>query len=314
MQAGPTDQRQPKRHDGNLKMTLNRVRNRMSRALGKIRRRLTTDATAPIHYGIGTFTITLPPGHMLPEYKRHHPNYDRFLPHLVQHLNDAELVVDIGANVGDTLAAMFHANKNLRYICIEPDDVFFWHLSENIERINSAGQRVAVRTIKALVGTSLPAVTLKGKDGTKKAVMSADGKFQCERLDSLIDEAEITSVRLLKSDVDGFDWDVLSSSSRVIRSSKPLIFFELYHDDESQYRGYLDLINVLEMDGYTGWVMFDNFGNLMLKTGNTDTVRQLMSYVAAQNAGRSTRTIFYLDVLAVHGNDAAFVESVLRTY
>lgn len=295
-------------------MILDNARHWMPRARDKIRRKLRTDMTAPVDYSVGTFSIALPPGHMLPEYQRHHPNYDRFLPHLVKHLNDSELVIDIGANVGDTLAAMFQANKKLRYICIEPDDVFFRYLSENIERINSAGQRVDVRAIKALVGKSVPASTLEGKDGTKHAVVRADGKFRVEPLDRLIDQTEIGSVRLLKSDVDGFDWDVLDSSLGVIQSSKPLVFFELHHDDESQYRGYLNSINMLEMNGYTDWFIFDNFGNLMLKAENIETVRQLMSYVSRQNTGQSTRTIFYLDVLAVQRNDAALVESVLKTY
>lgn len=62
---------------------------------------------------------------MLPKYKQAYPNYNRFLPHLAKHLKDSDFVVDIGANVGDTLAAMYRANDSLRFICTELNDVFY---------------------------------------------------------------------------------------------------------------------------------------------------------------------------------------------
>jgi len=64
--------------------------------------------------------IKLDSGHVLPAYKKEHINYDRFLPHLVGFINDEDsIVVDIGANYGDTLAALAISNSNLTYICIE---------------------------------------------------------------------------------------------------------------------------------------------------------------------------------------------------
>jgi FkbM family methyltransferase len=295
-------------------MSVIKLPHRVIRTLKNIKRKLRTAFNIPIEYSYGTFSISLPPDHMLPEYQRSHPNYDRFLPHLVKHLNDSDIVIDIGANVGDTLAAMYQANRNLRYICIEPDDVFFKHLSDNIERIRSAGHKIDVAAIKALVGKSVSALSLEGKGGTKHAVVGANGGIRSEPLDKLIDQSSIGSVRLLKTDVDGFDWDVIDSSTTVIQSSKPLIYFELQYDNVSQYNGYLNTIDELYKNGYTDWFVFDNYGSLMLKADKLETLKQLMLYVLKQNISKSTRTIFYFDVLAVQKNDAAFVDNLLKTY
>jgi tRNA G46 methylase TrmB len=61
---------------------------------------------------------------MLPIYQRAHPKYDRFLPHLVKYFNSAKyIVVDIGANVGDSLAGMIEKNSKLNFINPSPDNL-----------------------------------------------------------------------------------------------------------------------------------------------------------------------------------------------
>jgi hypothetical protein len=52
----------------------------------------------------------------------------------------------------------------------------------------------------------------------------------------------------------------------------------------------------------------------MLRADNHENVKQLMSYVLKQNIAKSTRTIFYFDILAVQKTDAAFVDDLLKTY
>jgi hypothetical protein len=49
--------------------------------------------------------------------------------------------------------------------------------------------------------------------------------------------------------------------------------------------------------GYTCWAAFDNFGELVLETGDVGTLHQLLAYVWRQNSGRSTRTVYYFDLL-----------------
>ena len=85
-----------------------------------LKRRLNLNAL----YSYSNFSIFLPANHMRPIYQEHHRKYDRFLPHLVKYIGDGESIIDVGANVGDTLAGMVEANQSSKYICIEPDDIF----------------------------------------------------------------------------------------------------------------------------------------------------------------------------------------------
>lgn len=60
----------------------------------------------PIEYHYKEYSIKLPANHMLPVYQKYHPKYDRFLPHLVKYIEPSDTVIDVGANVGDTLAGI----------------------------------------------------------------------------------------------------------------------------------------------------------------------------------------------------------------
>ena len=81
----------------------------------------------------------MPAEHALPEYKKFHKNYDRFLPHLVKYFNSAKYtVVDIGANIGDSLAGMIEKNSKLNFICIEADNNFYDYLKKNLQIIKNS--------------------------------------------------------------------------------------------------------------------------------------------------------------------------------
>jgi hypothetical protein len=82
-----------------------------------------------------------------------------------------------------------------------------------------------------------------------------------------------------------------------LRQFGPMLFFETNFENEAQLRSYQELLAWLPTLGYTCWVAFDNFGERVLKTGNVDMLHQLLDYVWRQNSGRSTRTVYYFDLL-----------------
>lgn len=293
---------------------LSRVARKLENKADACRRRLGLALNIPFEYRYKDFSILLPADHMLPTYQRHHPKYDRFLPHLAKYIVSSDTVIDVGANVGDTLAGMAAANSTLSYICIEPDDAFFELLVQNISRIKRVKTDLNVRAVKSLVGKAVSAVNLEGRAGTRHAVMNGGGKIRSRPLDEILADAPHSAIRVLKTDVDGFDYDVLDSSLAVIRRNKPLIYFECQFDYDYQRAGYEKTLSALEVDGYCDWTVFDNFGELILRARGTDVVIQLMNYVWRQNTGKSARTIHYYDVLAVQSQDAALVDRVLAEY
>lgn len=267
-----------------------------------------------IEYKIGAFSILLPADHMLPTYQREHPNYDRFLPHLAKYFAGNDTIIDVGANVGDTLAGMATNNVSSSYICLEADDEYFELLLENLHRIHKSKDSLVVQARKYLVGNQISGVSMEGKGGTKHAVLNGGGLVS-KPIDTIIGEfADIKNVRLLKTDVDGFDYDVIDSAHTVISTWKPIIYFECDYDTDLQLSCYGSTLRSLEKYGYCNWTIFDNFGGVMLRTGNIDIIFQLMRYIWNQNKGKSTRTVYYLDLLATHHDDIGLIDRVLTDY
>ena len=225
------------------------------------------------------------------------------------------MVVDVGANCGDTFASMYDSNPELRFICIEPDDYFYSFLNKNITNLKNNNPEASVCAIKTLVGKSVNGVLLEGKGGTKKAVPSlSSGAIASETLDSLLEGLDERDFRLLKIDVDGFDWDVIQSGSNVIAKYKPIIFFECYFDNTYQLDEYKSILRKLNLEGYLNYVVFDNFGELILDTSDTNILDQMLDYIWRQNMHRTTRTIYYYDLLVYIEHDKHLIEKVLKDY
>ena len=119
---------------------------------------------------------------------------------------------------------------------------------------------------------------------------------------------------MLKSDVDGFDYDVLDSAERLIREQTPLIFFECYFWTSGQREGFGKTLRMLQARSYVDWVIFDNYGELILRTRDVAQIDQLFDYCERQNTGRSTRTINYFDVLCATERHTQLVDEVVAGY
>lgn len=265
------------------------------------------------HLMFGCFSVRLPPGHMLPVYQRKHPSYDRFLPVLAAHLPAGSTVIDVGANCGDTVAAMAAQNPHLHYLCIEPDAEFQRYLKTNIALMQALAPGLRIEAIMAMVGREVTTAGLEGSGGSKHAVPGA-GTLATTTLDEIASSAERPPIRLLKSDVDGFDYDVINSASELIGRDRPLLFYECQTADEAQRCGFERLLLSLGEAGYTRWTVFDNFGEVMLADTSPAQISQLMAYAWRQNQKRATRTVYYFDILAAGPADAALVDRVLDAY
>ena len=118
-------------------------------------------------YLIGRYKIKLSRDHRLPLYQAKHPLYDRFLPVLCENLNSRTgLIVDVGANVGDTTAAMFQMCPN-PMLCIEGDKEFFHLLLENIERLGADTNRIKVANVLVGTGTFTGGLVSSGTTATR---------------------------------------------------------------------------------------------------------------------------------------------------
>jgi hypothetical protein len=184
---------------------------------------------------------------------------------------------------------------------------------KNIKLMRVKFPSINVITVKSLIGKNISNVVLEGKSGTKHAVPGS-GKMNCKSLDEILSDITIPPVVLLKTDVDGFDFDVINSSRGLLIEQQPIIFFECQTDFEYQKEDFETTILDLSLMGYDNWTIFDNFGALLLSTRDIQQIYCLMEYVWLQNIKKATRTIYYFDILASTDKHIPLLETILNDY
>ena len=209
---------------------------------------------------INDLEIVLPPEHLLTLYNYIYPKYDTFLPKLVSNIDKNMSVIDIGANVGDTLVRLIASNPKLNYYSIEADEYFYLYLKKNNEKFKINTQ-TKIKLIKELVGLDLVGYLKGTSSGTKSLVESNDG-LKTKKLDEIILEHNINNIALIKVDVDGYDYNVLLSGLNQIKKHKPVLFFEYIYVNEL---GYIHVINKLNEIGYKNWAVLNNYGTIIFE-------------------------------------------------
>ena len=226
--------------------------------------------------------IILPPGHLLSFYESVYPKYDRFLPTVISKIKENDVIIDIGANVGDTLFRLLNINTKPYYYCIEADNLFFEYLQKNKRSLDTNIQNKIV-LIKSLVGDQLKGNLSETTTGTKSLIESDLG-IKSKKLDDIIMEYKIKNIKLIKVDVDGFDYNILFSAINELKINKPDVFFEYMPLDELGKKNYLRLIEKLNKIGYSNWTMLDNYGSVIFENkGYAEVVDKTKSAVIKKN-------------------------------
>lgn len=264
-------------------------------------------------YPIGPFVLALPPEHALPRYQAQYPCYDQFLPVLAKVLPAGSRVIDVGANCGDSVAALLSGNAALDIVAIEADPLFSRYLMANLALLQQQCPAANLRSCQALVGLQVQHAVLSGGAGTRKALPVAVAELQSAPLDQILSQMPAVGVSLLKIDVDGFDYDVLDSASAVIRREQPLLFFEYQCDNPAQQQGYQQTLHRLEQQGYQHWVVFDNFGQCVLQTDQVAQCIELQAELCAQPAAKRGPVV-YFDLLAATAAQRPLLQQSLADY
>jgi FkbM family methyltransferase len=172
-----------------------------------------------------------------------------------------DTVIDVGANLGlMTLHAAKRVGPKGTVIAIEPHPVYFQRLKENIVLNGlmnikavqvAAGSITERRPIHDVPSVNIGRSSLVKPDGESKVA----GVVAVEPLDSIAERAQVSSVRLVKIDVEGFEPQVLSGASKLIRM-QPIICMEV--SDAVPQEGYPALAahDLLISSGYYSSFLF----------------------------------------------------------
>lgn len=243
---------------------------------------------------IDDYIITTPPEYPRKTQQKNNKLYDRFLPFLVKNITSNGLIVDIGANIGDTAISLVQ-NCNNEILCIEPSSFFYSYLEKNIELLNK-NHKDRITLKKCFIGTGIYSGELLHIPGTASLSLSESTQNNFNTLDSVL--SNYPSISIIKVDIDGYDFDALNSAKNTISNLKPVLFFENQIDHDFQMKGFSNTYTWLLEDGYNNICIFDNFGNIISISNNFDTLIDINLYLYSQLKYNCSRTFYYTDVLA----------------
>jgi FkbM family methyltransferase len=228
---------------------------------------------------LGILKVNLPPDHNLSLYNNLYPEYDKFISKVVVNLPENSSVLDIGANVGDTVGRLIQSNNKLNYYCIEADNFFFDYLNLNVKNFKKIIS-CKITLIKLLVGLDLQG-ELIGNHGTKSLLESKNSSnskiIKSKKIDKIISEYNIKNISLIKCDTDGYDYNVIFSGISYIKKNTPDIFFEYHYLNKDSQVNYIGIINILFEIGYKNWTIISNYGKVLFKRINKEDLIYLIN-------------------------------------
>jgi FkbM family methyltransferase len=254
----------------------------------QIRRVLLLFTDPAIRVEIYGHKMVLPFSHELPKYLSRYPNYMRnlwLLAGLVDKKYPGAVAIDIGANVGDTVAVI-RKESSLPVICVEGNGLYLNYLEENIRPF--AEVEIAPFYVGDENAAKLKVIT---EQGTAKLVSTETGEALGFKPLSAIYEESSFSVRvgLIKVDTDGFDLKILLGSRGFLKQHQPVLFFEYdpHLFDPNDMQQYERLFHMLGEIGYQSVLEFDNFGNFCseISIGHQEALEALTAKYARQPFG-----------------------------
>lgn len=278
------------------------------------------------HY-FGRYKLILKNFHVLDLYQQTYPLYDKFLPVFCK--NFKGLIIDIGANVGDTTIAIFSQNDDSFVVSVEADLEFCNDCQFNIAN-NNLNQRSLV--VNKFVSTKKGNFTLKKNESLSTGCIDEESQGENQlhntvsfsELMDLIPNDKKNNFDVLKIDTDSFDWDIIQSFVQYVKrnSFKPrFVFFEMQtfiNNNEKRNDGrdtiiqnYKEALLELKKIGYTKFCLLDNFGTYFKTTDSIEEIIELAFYIRRSQLFNAYSTIFYFDVLAFAEAETDFVEKII---
>jgi FkbM family methyltransferase len=251
-------------------------------------------------------TIHAPLSHNLPLNLKLFPNYasnlGRIAKAVKQKYHDFSCV-DIGANIGDSIAVL-RREADFPLLCIEGQEDFWPILELNSKMFPD------VELEKAFVGDRTESIhaAITRHLGSAEVVPDDDssGLVEMKRLIEILNaRPRFSHLKLVKIDTDGFDCIIIRSSSDVLSKWRPVLFFEYdpyllaKHGDDG-----ISVFATLRNTGYAGILVYDRTGEFMYSASTTDyrILEEMHTYFSDPDGGR------HCDICAFHQEDLDLFE------
>ncbi len=235
--------------------------------------------------------------------------YSRNLPRIAKYMEGKYPsfgIIDIGANIGDTVALIRSHEVNQTIYSVEGEPTYIGMLKQNL------GLFKDVTLFETFLGETTHLVDggTEVTDGTARLNKNNGSQIQVKKLDDLAKENNLQNIKLLKIDTDGFDLKILRGGLEFIKEQTPVIFFEydaVYLEEQGENG--VDIFASLHNQGYQTAIFYDNFGKLLLSLNidNTTTIKQLYNYMRKKEGAFP-----YYDVCVFHKDDESLAQEILE--
>ncbi|KQR96246.1 hypothetical protein ASG12_18820 [Williamsia sp. Leaf354] len=266
----------------------------------------------PISYRLGRVDILIPLSHDLPINRAYFPKYSANLGvaaagiSRVRNLDRPLRVIDIGANVGDSVA-IIESHTATEALCVEGDPVYLPYLAWNA----SAFRSVAIENCYiASADVELATTSVNRGAGTARLVTesTAAESIPVRTITQILqDHVQFADADLVKIDTDGHDVGIIRSMSPWLNAAHPVVFFEFDPRLTEEVSGHdaAAIFHELEELGYPEVAVYDNLGAMVGRFASGDPSLLEMSSTLG-NPGQPP----YWDVVAVSSVDRGVLDTL----
>jgi len=242
---------------------------------------------------VGRFCLCMPLSHELLILRKVNPTYDTALPRICAWVRSVEArlsCIDVGANIGDTIA-LIASEVDGQFMAVEASDKFFALLEHNYRNHPN------VQCVRAVCGENGgDSVSIVTHQGTGFVSKSEVGGTQTCSLDELLKRyTGFEGANVLKCDTDGYDYKVLRGAVGLLRRSQPVVYFELNPPELlRQHEQLLSIFPLFEAAGYKRCLLYDNVGFpvVEMELCERSQLKQLIAFISAKPHS-------YFDVLVI---------------
>ena len=237
-----------------------------------------------------------------PYYYATYSTYDRALPRIcemVQKIDKYLIIIDIGANIGDTASLISEKVNGASILCIEGDKIFLQFLYENSLSIKN--NTVFIEPKYCVDTLNNNKFNVENKNGTAHLSISKNTTIEnINTLDNIVNGHKIfLNTNLLKIDTDGFEITVLNGAKELLESKHPIVFFEFTPEAYiSNKQNPMGLIKLLCLFGYEKALFYDNFGKVegIYNFNDNNIIQRKIDEI-------DNNKVYYYDILCIHKTD-----------
>jgi FkbM family methyltransferase len=272
----------------------NRARYRLLRGIRRLRL-LISDPR--VTFSLTEYNLRLPLSHELPFYRRNFPDYAANLGRVSFYVRQKYpdlTMIDVGANIGDSVAIV-RSYGDIPVLCLEGEPRFFRLLKENTRNLPTVEIE---QTFIGAPGDQISSIEANGGNAQVLLGQTLSRASICTLGEALARHPRFSTAKLLKIDAEGFDCRIIASDANLLKTTKPILFFEYYPKcAELIGQKAFPVFTTLSSLGYSMILIYQNLGRyfISLTLDQQDALQDLHHFISDLGG--------YFDVVAFHKED-----------